>query len=331
MNTFLLSHPLEYFKFQAQHLFKLVAVISEKPELKGTKALDIFSRIAGHKNFNEARLHLNRLAKHGTHTYKINLKRRSIIEELQSIGLTESQSQRTIKLFYREDKDWYFDQATRDALITSLRKLTCLSHMPYKAHTNFSDNLAVDLFTLGEITSNQRWHILSRNQLVGIIMLLSLLLDRDFIVSFDFQDIIDCLEPNNYKRLSMLYSSQLRDDLQHCRPSTDVIAHCFDKVLDNFTRVDLETSHSRYQTFLSYISGKRLHDSHDKFCIIDCIALKLIDVKPEGMSRTQTISVRHLVDKGFLTNPDSLDENEAPISLKRRITDKGKQYLNRTV
>lgn len=300
---------VDYFKFQSQHFFKIVSRLNGKPEIKGKKALDLFSHFIGHKSYDTAVFELKRIGEDSEKksSFAKNVDKSRVLKVVDQLSIEKHLVDTLIDGYYWNNYDWYADAAARSTLASSLRRLNCISFY-YKDSINYEDGLAHDLFKLGEILSGEYWNDIYRNQLVGALRTLGVLFRSNIIKSYNFQDVADCMALENYKFLNWYFNHFIENLVWDQAPNTEdvyKISDCFDKVMRHYEKDGADVSYARYRKMFSDLLRQEIRLPHDRATLVDLLALNVMNLTGQRL-QVPHLHYQKLLKLGLIAEPNAL-------------------------
>ena len=316
------SSNIAHFKFCAQHFHKSLTLVTSTTEIKGVEALDRFSKLHGYESFNHA---------------NVEIRRKTALVEFEDIDIDQateiyhdvasaSSIQESLMLYY----DFFFFSHHRSEIAVklakiSLNKLTNIAHFPRQRERELSsvaDFLAVGIMDFSNLTGTPKFAPICRTQFCGVMMMLFDFYEKQLIHTFNFQDVLDLLQPDIYKYAAKIYETTLKPIFSF--ESTAI--GCIDKTDKFMSYGDQESSYQLYYEFLSLISGMKLikrekSDLHIlDYALLSVIAQRGFDeVPPREAIFERLIEAKYLdylqLDELWMSSPKR--------KLSQRLTDLG--------
>lgn len=217
-------------KFQSLHFHTCLALASRNKVIKGYKALNRFCQMHDMKDFSRANVEIRQKTKRLKFLPFINYK--SILQHYGELE-TEKVLNDTYLYYSHYLSNPYDNKRAFDSL---LYKLDSFFQFPFSSEVLYShtgDYVAVALARYLDFP------VLIEKQLCGIFMICFDLYQKSLIDSFDFQDVIDFLEPDAYQSNNVLFRIHLNrlsmdnDSMYSSRSVPDPVQGCFNKTMQH--------------------------------------------------------------------------------------------------
>lgn len=239
-----------HFKFLSQHFHKSLAILTDKPELKGIKAHDRFARLFGWGTLNDVNQYLKG---HHKRLHDFGELKADIIASVYADLYPEISTRTLFGIYYDFFEFSHYGERCRPFSFETLKQLKSITFFPKRPHWDMgqvADYLTVALESFSFISKRERGGI-DRDLLNSAMMLHFDFYDKGLLTDFTWQDIADLTNPHYYHDAFIIYKNQLKPQFEFESSAT----HCYDKIAYYTDYAKQVKAHENLCAFLAEISS----------------------------------------------------------------------------